>query len=234
MTNRKILVVDDDEVINEVISLYLEKERFQVIRAENGTEVMTLVKKEQPDLIILDILLPDSDGVEICRELRKFTEIPILFVSCKNDEMDKVLGLGVGGDDYITKPFSPKELVARVKAHLRRSQSVDLSEEKGEVLLYDTMKIDIMGRTVEVSGKDVSLTATEYELLCQLARHPNRVFSMEELYQLLWKADSNGEVKTITVHISNLRKKIEQKPTKPRFILTVRGGGYKFSGNARK
>ncbi|PYI52159.1 response regulator transcription factor [Paenibacillus flagellatus] len=231
MRREKILIVDDETEIGELICLYLAKEGYQTITALDGYGAIDMVEKQKPDLIILDIQLPDLDGFEVCLELRKKTKAPIIFLSCKSDDLDKILGLGVGGDDYITKPFSPGEMVARVKAHLRRSRMlVEPSSDGQEPLRYGELAIEPRSFTVKLRGEPVPLSAKEYQLLLLLAQHPNRVFSLDQLFTQVWESPSIGDPRTVMVHISNIRKKIEPDPAQPTYIVTVRGGGYKFNG----
>lgn len=230
MQGKKILVVDDETEINQLISLYLMKEGFKVNTLEHGNQVIKFVKTQKPDLIILDILLPGLDGIELCRELRKFTQIPILFVSCKTDDMDIILSLEVGGDDYITKPFSPGQLVARVKANLRRNLLLtNPLKEREDKLVYKGLEINLANHHVMLEGADISLSSKEFDLLVIMAQNPHRVFKIDDLYQRIWGSDSFGDTRTLIVHISNLRKKIEPDITKPKYIITVRGVGYKFN-----
>lgn len=231
MSGEKILVVDDESEIVELIRLYLEREGYQVISASNGNQVFDLVQQHRPDLIILDILLPGIDGIEVCRQLRKTNNTPILFISCKSEDIDIILGLSMGGDDYITKPFSPSQLVARVKAHLRRNSLIDRQKEDPQRLLYPGLEIDLVSHIVKVSGRPISLSAKEFDLLSLLAKTPNRVYKIEQLFEMVWSLDSLGDPRTLIVHISNLRKKIEPNPAEPRYIITVRGVGYKFNGS---
>jgi DNA-binding response OmpR family regulator len=230
MLGSKILIVDDEIEINQLISLYLQKEGFKVSILEHGDQVISFVQAEKPDLIILDILLPGLDGIELCRELRKFTQIPILFVSCKTDDIDIILSLEVGGDDYITKPFSPGQLVARVKANLRRKLLTAKSlEQDQQKIIFPGLEINLSTYQVFLNGKEVSLSAKEFEILVILAQHPHRVFKIDDLYQRIWGSDSFGDTRTLIVHISNLRKKVESDIANPKYILTVRGVGYKFN-----
>jgi DNA-binding response OmpR family regulator len=230
MLGSKILIVDDEIEINQLISLYLQKEGFKVSILEHGDQVISFVQAEKPDLIILDILLPGLDGIELCRELRKFTQIPILFVSCKTDDIDIILSLEVGGDDYITKPFSPGQLVARVKANLRRKLLTAKSlEQDQQKIIFTGLEINLSTYQVFLNGKEVSLSAKEFEILVILAQHPHRVFKIDDLYQRIWGSDSFGDTRTLIVHISNLRKKVESDIANPKYILTVRGVGYKFN-----
>lgn len=230
MHGRQILVVDDEIEINQLISLYLIKEGFEVTVLDRGDDVISFVRKNNPDLIILDILLPGINGIDLCRELRKFTQIPIIFVSCKTDDLDVILGLEVGGDDYITKPFSPSQLVARVKANLRRNLLIHSSVfKKEDKLTFTGLEINISNHFVLLNGSEISLSTKEFDLLVIMAQNPQRVFKIDDLYQRIWGSDSFGDTRTLIVHISNLRKKIESDITNPKYILTVRGIGYKFN-----
>ncbi|CAM3403124.1 response regulator [Marinicrinis lubricantis] len=227
MTSEKIVVVDDEPDILELITLYLHKEGYQVVTCGRGDEVIRAVEVHQPDLIILDVLLPGMDGIEVCRSIRKISNVPILFISCNYDDLDVILGLGVGGDDYIPKPFSPSQLVARVKAHLRRNNMKD-SSNNHHVLKFDGLEIDLHSHSVTVRGVETTLSSKEFDLLALLASSPKKVFKIDQLYSQIWGSDSLGDTRTLMVHISNLRKKIEPDPAMPRFIITIRGVGYKF------
>ena len=230
-----ILVVDDDQDIREVLNLFLTKEGFKVLLAENGEQAVTLVEKHPIDLILLDVMMPGLDGFETCEAIRKKTNVSILFLSAKEDDIDKILGLRIGGDDFITKPFSPGVLVAKIKAQLRRvkqnssERNNDNKKRENPILHFPGLTIDLDSCVVKKDGLIVSLPAKEYQLLCILARHVNRVYSVEQLFQLIWGEDSLGDYRTVMVHVSNLRKKIETNPAKPEFIQTVRGIGYKFT-----
>lgn len=226
--NKKVAIIDDDQDIGQLVGLYLRNEGYEVEYTDRGDEAVPLVRKENPDLIILDVMLPGYDGIEICRELRRFTDAPILFLSSKKDETDIIVGLMAGGDDYITKPFSPRELVARVKVQFRRQQSGGSSANL-HLLQFPNLKIDLLSRSVAVRGEPAVLSTKEFDLLALMARNPNRVYQVEELFELVWGEHSLGDTRTLMVHISNLRKKIESDPTKPQFILTVRGVGYRFN-----
>ncbi len=232
MSGSKILVVDDESDITELITLYMERDGFVVHSTDNGEDAIRLARDLQPDLILLDISLKSIDGFEVCKQIRTISNVPILFISCKSDDTDIIHGLTVGGDDYMTKPFSPSQLVARVKAHLRR-QSVTrqslVKREHDEVLAFEGLVIDLPARTVHVRNKEVFLSTKEFELLVRLAKSPNRAFALDDLYTIVWGHDSMGDTRTLMVHISNLRKKIEPDPANPIYILTVRGVGYKFN-----
>ncbi|PZD93608.1 DNA-binding response regulator [Paenibacillus sambharensis] len=227
-----ILVVDDEPEITELIQMYLTREGYNVYIADNGTDAILLAEQMNPDLIVLDILLKELDGIEVCRQIRKSSDVPILFVSCKDDDNDIIHGLSVGGDDYITKPFSPRQLVARVQAQLRRTrrlerQSAD-ANKPASLLQFGELVIDLDGRTVQCGERSISLSVKEFDLLSYLAQNPNKAFRLDDLYQVVWGASSIGDTRTLMVHISNLRKKIECDPASPRYIHTVRGIGYKF------
>lgn len=232
MSGSKILVVDDESDITELITLYMERDGFVVHSTDNGEDAIRMARDLQPDLILLDISLKSIDGFEVCKQIRTISNVPILFISCKSDDTDIIHGLTVGGDDYMTKPFSPSQLVARVKAHLRR-QSVTrqnlVKREHDEVLTFEGLMIDLPARTVHVRNKEVFLSTKEFELLVRLAKSPNRAFALDDLYTIVWGHDSMGDTRTLMVHISNLRKKIEPDPANPIYILTVRGVGYKFN-----
>jgi DNA-binding response OmpR family regulator len=232
MSGSKILVVDDESEITELITLYLEREGYEVHSADDGEEAIRIAGELQPDLIILDILLKSLDGIEVCKRIRSVSSVPILFISCKSDDTDIIHGLTVGGDDYVTKPFSPSQLVARVKAHLRRQSAIGhqrMNREIAEQLAFEGLVIDVAGRTVHSGEREIVLSAKEFDLLVCLAQSPNRAFALEDLYNHVWGYDSMGDTRTLMVHISNLRKKIEPDPANPVYIVTVRGVGYKFN-----
>ena len=227
--DKKILLVEDDPEIRNFIKLYLTKDGYEVIEVERGDLALEVFARENPDLVMLDILLPGLDGIEVCREIRKTSIVPIIILSNKIDETDKIIGLTVGADDYITKPFCPRELSARIRTHLRRKMYYDKQQhEKKSVLTFDHLTIDLARHLVVSYGKEVDLSAKEFNLLICMAKHPGRIFSVEELYERVWGEFSFGDTRTVNVHISSLRKKIERDPAKPEFILTVRGAGYKF------
>lgn len=231
MSGERVLIVDDEPEISELLSLYLTKEGYEVATAIDGRQAMESVNNQKADLIILDVLLPGLDGIEVCTDLRKITDVPIIFLSCRGDDIDKVMGLVAGGDDYITKPFSPREIVARVKAHLRRYRMTAAAKRDGvpDILGYSGLEINLKARVVRVHGQEVYLSHKEFEVLALLAQNPDRVFSADELFEKLWQMQSLGDIRTVMVHISNIRKKIEKNPAAPEFIVTVRGAGYKFN-----
>lgn len=230
MSKNTILIIDDDQEINELLAMSLEREGFHTLSVYNGREAMETMQRHSPDLVLLDVLLPGSDGFQICSEIRKTSNVPILFVSCKDEDIDKVLGLGLGGDDFISKPFSPIELIARVKAHIRRSRLLQQNEEEtNKTLVFDNLMIDPGSHLVLVDNKPVSLSAKEFKLLFHLAKNPNRVYKNEQLFSLLWDDVHMGDTHTVMVHIYNLRKKIEKNPAKPHYVRTIRGVGYTFN-----
>ncbi|WP_028307893.1 response regulator transcription factor [Desulfitibacter alkalitolerans] len=229
MAGEKILIIDDERDIIQLVTLLLQDERYQVISAESGQQALKLARTEKPDLIILDVFLPDMDGIDVCQELRHFTSVPILFLSCKCDDIDKIVGLRVGGDDYITKPFSPGELIARVKAHLRRSRLPSTINKHNRIYRYPGLEIDVASHEIRLNHSIVNLSAKEFQILAILAQNPSRIFTADHLFQLVWNLEDFTDTRTVAVHISSLRKKIEPDPAKPRYVLTVRGVGYKFN-----
>lgn len=232
MAQDKIMIVDNEMEIIQLMKLYLSREGYEVVWTTESTKAAALAQETKPDLILLDVVMPGLSGIELCGKIREQSDVPILFVSCRDQEMDKVLGLSIGGDDYITKPFSPTELVARVKVHLRRRNMDTSSDPAGgerNLLAVGGLEIDLSAHTVTVNGAPVHLTAKEFELLVLLCKYPNRVFTGRQIFENLW--DTYGiedDVRTVMVHISNLRKKIEPNPENPKYILTVRGVGYKL------
>ncbi len=227
MLNRKILVVDDDRKIVDLVKVYLERDGYKVVSAYDGKEALERARENRPDLIILDLLLPKLDGMHVCRVLREESDVPIIMLTAKTMERDKLLGLELGADDYVTKPFSPRELVARVRAVLRRAQL----EPKGpaEIAAGD-VTIKLPSHEVLVAGNAVGLTPSEFKLLVALVREPGRVLSRLELMDEAFGYDFEGFERTIDVHIMNLRKKLEPESNRSRYIRTVYGVGYKFEG----
>lgn len=223
----RVLVVEDDPTVAEVVVRYLEREGFEVESVGNGREALERAGQSLPDLVVLDLMLPGLDGLEVCRRLRAVAPIPVIMLTARGEESDRVLGLELGADDYVSKPFSPRELTARVKSVLRRAQGplspVDLP---GIVALGD-LEVDLGAREVRRSGVPVTLTAREFELLVFLVRHPRRVFRREELLEHVW-GYTYGDTSTVTVHIRRLREKIESQPSDPKNIQTVWGVGYRF------
>ena len=225
----KILIVEDELAIAELERDYLELSGFDVTLETNGARGALLAMREDFDLIILDIMLPDRDGFEICREIRQEKNTPIIMVSAKKDDIDKIRGLGLGADDYMTKPFSPSELVARVKAHLARYERLIGSGIKENTIIeIRGIKIDKTARRVYVNGEEKNFTTKEFDLLAFLAENPNHVFSKEELFQKIWDMESIGDIATVTVHIKKIREKIEVNTSKPQYIETIWGVGYRF------
>ncbi len=232
MAGEKILVVDDEKAINDLVASYLRKEGFFPLAAFNGREALLLLEKEKPDFIVLDIMLPDIDGNALCLEIRKKSNVGILFLSCRGEEMDKIIALSSGGDDYMTKPFLPGELVARIKAHLRRQQDLGYQKlsHQEEIYTFPGLSVNLDIREVLVEGEEVTLTAKEFEILKLFIQNPRRVFSADQLFELAWNTCSlDGDTRTVMVYISTLRKKIEPDPSNPKYILNIRGVGYKFN-----
>lgn len=229
VSKQKILIVDDDNNIAELIALYLTKECFETKIVNDGEEALKEFASFRPDLIILDLMLPGVDGFEICRQIRSQKNTPIIMVSAKKDDIDKIRGLGLGADDYMTKPFSPSELVARVKAHLARYERlIGSNVEQNEVIEIRGLKIDKTARRVWVNGEEKSFTTKEFDLLTFLAGHPNHVYSKEELFREIWDMESIGDIATVTVHIKKIREKIEYDTSHPQYIETIWGVGYRF------
>lgn len=228
MNEYKIMIVDDEPDILVLLEKTLNMEGFhQIIKIENGRFAVDACKDLQPDVIILDVMLPDIDGYEVCKRIREFSHSPILFLSSKNDELDKILGLAVGGDDYVTKPFSPKEVAYRVKAQLRRL-GYKQTEQKEETIKIGDLTITPDHCRVMKNNQEVALTAREFEILHYMALNKGRVISRERLYENIWGEDSFGCDNTVMVHIRHLRKKLEDDPTSPKYIMTMKGLGYKL------
>jgi len=224
---QKILVVDDEQPIADILKFNLEKEGCEVICAYNGDEAIELAESDSPDLILLDIMLPNKDGNEVCREIRKTQNMPIIMLTAKDDEIDKVLGLELGADDYVTKPFSNREVVARVKANLRRHQQIaDDTVKPNKDIEIGALVIHPDAYTVSKNGKELELTHREFELLHYLARHIGQVMTREDLLQTVWGYDYFGDVRTVDVTVRRLREKIEENPSNPMWIVTRRGVGY--------
>ena len=225
----KILIVEDEEAIADLEKDYLELSGFEVEIASDGTSGLKKALEEEFHLVILDLMLPGVDGFEICRQIREVKNIPIIMVSAKKDDIDKIRGLGLGADDYMTKPFSPSELVARVKAHLNRYERLVSSNVKeNSIIEIRGIKIDKTARRVWVNGKEKNFTSREFDLLTFLAENPNHVFTKEELFRKIWDMDSVGDIATVTVHIKKVREKIEGNSAKPQYSETIWGGGYRF------
>ena len=222
-----ILLVDDEDSVRTILAFPLERDGYTVVQAADGEEALRLFDTTQVDLVVLDIMLPKLDGLEVCKRLRTASNVPIIMLTARDDELDKVIGLELGADDYITKPFSIREFRSRVRALLRRARSVPdpVTDERIE---HEDLVIDVARRTVEVRGEAVQLTYVEFELLRALALAPGRVFSRRMLLEALWKSADYRDPRTIDVHVRHLREKLEAEPRLPEYILTVRGVGYRF------
>jgi DNA-binding response OmpR family regulator len=222
-----ILLVDDEDSVQKLLTYPLEREGFRVLQARDGEEALERFASERVDLVVLDLMLPKLDGLEVCKRLRAHSEVPIIMLTARDDELDKVLGLELGADDYITKPFSIREFSSRVRALLRRA-AVPRQTTGGDVISADGLRIDLARRSVEVRNEPVQLTYVEFELLRTLASHPGRVYNRRMLLEALWGAAEYREPRTIDVHVRHLREKLERDPAEPEYILTVRGVGYRF------
>lgn len=229
MSKGDILIVDDEQGIVRLIAMYLEREGFRTSSARTGGEALELAKRTSPALIILDIMLPDIDGWEVCREIRRSSDVPIIMLTAREGDEDKIVGLEIGADDYVTKPFVPRELVARVKAILRRTSRASTPvETNGDRLVFRDMTIDPGKRQVQLEGQPITLRAKEFDLLLELARRPGFVFPREKLLQDVWGYEFFGDSGTIDVHVRRLRAKLNDDSSNPRFIETVWGVGYRF------
>ncbi|MCR4755335.1 MAG: response regulator transcription factor [Lachnospiraceae bacterium] len=225
----KVLIIEDEQTIAELEKDYLELSDFSVDIENSGDAGLTRALKEDYDIIVLDLMLPGMDGFEVCRKIREEKQIPILMVSAKKDDVDKIRGLGLGADDYMTKPFSPSELVARVKAHLSRYERLMATNQKlNDIIEIRGIKIDKTARRVYVDGEEKQFTTKEFDLLTFLAENPNHVYSKEELFREIWDMDSIGDIATVTVHIKKIREKIEIDTSNPQYIETIWGVGYRF------
>lgn len=226
----KILIIEDEEAIADLEKDYLELSDFEVDICNTGDEGLETALKGDYDLIVLDLMLPGMDGFEVCKAIREKKDIPILMVSAKKDDIDKIRGLGLGADDYMTKPFSPSELVARVKAHMARYERLvgGASKHQNDIVEIRGIRIDKTARRVYVDGEEKAFTTKEFDLLTFLAENPNHVFTKEELFREIWDMDSIGDIATVTVHIKKIREKIEKDSAKPQYIETIWGVGYRF------
>jgi two-component system OmpR family response regulator len=225
--SKKILLVEDDETLLGVLKYNLEKEGYQVATSTDGANALEVFRKFTPDMVVLDIMLPGLDGFEVCRILRKESSVPVLMLTAKTQEVDKVIGLELGADDYMTKPFSIRELSARIKAILRRSET---PLETSDKLVSGDLVVDLKEHKVKLSDKEIELSPKEFDLLAFMMRHKKRVFSRSYLLDKVWSYDFEGDERTVDVHIRWLRQKIETDPSQPKRLLTVRGSGYKFEG----
>lgn len=225
--NRTILVVDDDKKIVDLVALYLKRDGYNVLKAYDGQEALDLARRKQPDLIVLDLMLPELDGTDVCRLLRAESPVPIIMLTARSTDEDKLRGLDIGADDYVTKPFNPRELVARIRAVLRRTTP---QEPPSADRRFGDLVISFVRHEVRVGDRPANLTPTEFRLLKALVREPGRAFTRTELLDRVFGYDYDGIERTIDVHVMNLRRKIEPTPGQPRFIVTVPGVGYRFEG----
>ena len=226
----KILVVEDEKSLREPLVYLLKKEGYEVFEAEDGLKALTQFNKVKPDLILLDIMLPEMSGNDVCRTIRLTSQVPIIMLTAKDTEIDKVVGLEIGADDYVTKPYSSRELLARMKAVLRRKTDIVLVPAESQVLKVGPVKLDIDQHQVHVNGKKVAMPLKEFELLELLLENANRVLTRGQIIDEVWGSDYFGDTKTLDVHIKRIRSKIEADPANPVHLLTVRGLGYKFEG----
>ena len=229
MANR-ILVVDDEKLIVKGIRFSLEQDGMEVDCAYDGGEALELAKKNHYDLVLLDVMLPVYDGFEVCQQLREFSDVPIIMLTAKGDDMDKILGLDMGADDYITKPFNILEVKARIKAIMRRTSRPAQAETKAKVVQVGDLKLDCDSRRVFIGSREINLTAKEFDVLELLAFNPNKVYSRENLLNIVWGYEYPGDVRTVDVHIRRLREKIEENPSDPKYVHTKWGVGYYFQG----
>jgi len=235
LSKERILIVDDEKEIRDLIDIYLKGEGYDTLKAENGEEALNILEKQNVDLIILDIMMPKVNGIEACLRIREEREMPIIMLSAKSEDMDKILGLNTGADDYLTKPFNPLELVARVKSQLRRYKrfnkalaQVDTQEKEDNILEIEELSINLETHEVFKEGDEIKLTPTEFDILVLLGGNRGKVFSIENIYNSVWKQDFMQSDNTVMVHIRKVREKIEEDPRKPKYIKTVWGVGYKI------
>ncbi|MCC9296798.1 response regulator transcription factor [Clostridium sp. MT-14] len=228
--DRKILLIDDEVELLKLMETVLRKEGFRrIFKGKNGSEGIKICRNEKPDIVVLDIMMPDMDGFEVCRNIRNFSFVPIIFLSAKSEDVDKILALGLGADDYVTKPFSPKEVAFRIKAHLRRNIYIknEMSMKK-EKISFGDITIDPAKGEVSKSGKNITLTPKEYHLLCYMAQNANQILTKQMICSEVWKDSYEGYDNTIMVHIRKLRQKLEDNPSSPKYIITAKGLGYKL------
>jgi len=225
---KRILVVEDEPMVAEVVERYLRRDAYEVVVARDGSAALQAFERQAPDLIVLDVMLPGIDGLEVCRRVRARGGTPVIMLTARGEEIDRLIGLELGADDYLAKPFSPRELVARVKAVLRRTGAGAAQDGAGDSLRFGDLSISRSKRTVEDQRGAINLTAREFDLLFYLASHPGQVFSRERLMDAVWDYDFAGDPSTVTVHVRRLRAKLEADPSRPRYLKTVWGAGYKF------
>ena len=234
MTNGKILIIEDDESIQELLEIALTSYDYTPTHARDGIEGLLLFDRINPDLVLMDSMMPNLDGIGTCKEIRKVSNVPIIFMSCKKDSSDIIEGLSAGGDDYVTKPFKIEELIARIQSNLRRSKTTNYellkSSSSQKIVVFDELKIDYGLQKVYYNDVEIPLSLLEYKLLYFFVQHPNEIFSTNDLYAHIWGINNHGDTRTVNVHLSNLRKKIEKDSSNPKFILTVRGSGFVFKG----
>lgn len=229
MDKQSILVVDDEKEIRDLIEIYLVNEGYRLLKASNGLEALSILEKQEVDLIILDIMMPNMDGMEACMKIRKDKDMPIIMLSAKSEDMDKIMGLTMGADDYVTKPFNPLELIARVKSQLRRyKKQGEVQDKNRDIIEIDDLTIDASTHRVKVGDREAKLTPREFDILYLLAKNKGIVFSVEKIYESVWGEEFFESDNTVMVHIRKIREKLEENPRKPRFIKTVWGVGYKI------
>lgn len=228
--SRKVLVVDDEKLIVKGIRFSLEQDGMKVDCAYDGEEAIRLALENKYDMILLDVMLPKFDGLQVCQQIREHSDVPIIMLTAKGEDMDKILGLEYGADDYITKPFNILEVKARIKAILRRTEKKESEKENQSIIVKKDMKIDCESRRVFIADREINLTAKEFDLLERLAMNPNKVFSREELLNIVWGYEYPGDARTVDVHIRRLREKIETNPSDPKYVYTKWGVGYYFRG----
>ncbi|MBO5136307.1 MAG: response regulator transcription factor [Clostridia bacterium] len=226
---KKILVVDDEKPIADILRINLEKENYEVVEAYDGEEAVKKFNEENPDLILLDVMLPKMDGFSVCRTIREKSNVPILMLTAREEEVDKVLGLELGADDYITKPFSVRELMARIKANMRRNANAVQADDESEKLEIGNFVLDLNRYELYKDGKLVELTIREFDLIKFLAQQPNKIFSRQSLLSNVWDYEYYGDVRTVDVTVRRVREKIEDDPSEPKYIMTKRGVGYYFN-----
>ena len=227
-TVAKVLIVDDEPNIREVVGLYLRRDGHEVVSAADGEEALSIFGSAVPDLVVLDLMLPKVGGLEVCRRMRAERRVPLIMLTARGEEEERIVGLSLGADDYVVKPFSPRELAARVSAVLRRVEE-PAGDTNQQVLSFDGLRIDPNTREVLVRGEPVTLTAREFDLLHHLAASPGRVYTRDQLMELVWGYAFSADTSTVTVHVRRLREKVEPDPAKPRYLQTIWGVGYKFS-----